>query len=403
LNTSTPVLVVKLMPELYHHAGLGVVRSLGRLGVPAYALHDAPDAPAAYSRYAAGKFVWPGDGADPVEFLLEAGRSIGRRTLLVPQDDVSTGIVDDNAETLRERFLFPERPAELHRRLSNKRELNALCTRLGIPTAATVFPGSEEDVHRFVENTAFPVVMKGAESWVPGTRRGARLVIARTREELLGVYAEMDEPERANLMLQEYIPGGPDTVWMFNGYFDEHSDCLFGLTGKKLRQSPPYTGATTLGICLGNGAVAETTKRLMKEVGYRGILDIGYRYDARDRTYKLLDVNPRIGSTFRLFVDPDSGMDVARALYLDLSGQPVSPARQRNGRKWIVEPWDTRSCLVYRRDGVLTLGQWARSLRGIEEAAWFALDDPAPFAMMCLRALASLGRKATRRRTVGAD
>ena len=37
-------------------------------------------------------------------------------------------------------------------------------------------------------------------------------------------------------------------------------------------------------------------------------------------------MNPRIGCTFRLFA-ATNGMDVARALYLDLTGQPV-PAAQ---------------------------------------------------------------------------
>src|SRR2546425_3495393 len=45
-----------------------------------------------------------------------------------------------------------------------------------------------------------------------------------------------EDLEHPNLMLQEYIPGGEDSVWMFNGYFNEHSECLFGITGKKLRQ-----------------------------------------------------------------------------------------------------------------------------------------------------------------------
>ena len=103
-------------------------------------------------------------------------------------------------------------------------------------------------------------------------------------------------------MLQEYIPGGDDDVWMFNGYFDADSDCLVGFTARKLRQTPIHTGATSLGICLPNAEVHETTVRWMKRLGYRGILDIGYRFDARDGRYKVLDVNPRIGATFRLFV-----------------------------------------------------------------------------------------------------
>lgn len=116
----------------------------------------------------------------------------------------------------------------------------------------------------------------------------------------------------------------------------------------------------------------------MQAVGYRGVLDIGYRYDRRDGLYKLLDPNPRIGATFRLFVD-EQGMDVARCLYRDLTGQPVCRARRRAGRKWIVEDRDLESSFAAFREGTLMLPRWLGSLRGIEETAWFANDDRGPF------------------------
>ena len=91
--------------------------------------------------------------------------------------------------------------------------------------------------------------------------------------------------------------------------------------------------------------VAALTCRFMRALGYRGILDIGYRYDARDGRYKVLDVNPRLGATFRLFVG-DDGMDVVRALYRDLTGQPIPASRACVGRKWLVEDLDLsrRAC-----------------------------------------------------------
>ncbi len=196
----------------------------------------------------------------------------------------------------------------------------------------------------------------------------------------------METPTLHNVMLQEYIPGTPETVWMFNGYFDDQSECKVGFTGKKIRQSPPYTGATTLGVCLANETVRETTVRFMKTIGYRGILDIGYRYDARDGQYKLLDVNPRIGATFRLFVD-DCGTDVLRALYLDLTGQEVPASSPHEGRRWVVEPLDIASSLTYGRRGDITMGTWARSFRGVREAAWFATDDPLPFLALWVQLL----------------
>jgi predicted ATP-grasp superfamily ATP-dependent carboligase len=72
----------------------------------------------------------------------------------------------------------------------------------------------------------------------------------------------------------------------------------------------------------------------MQTVGYRGPLDLGYRFDARDGRYKLLDVNPRMGPTSRLFV-AGNGLDTVLALYLDLTGQRVPAAQVPEGRKWI--------------------------------------------------------------------
>lgn len=115
----------------------------------------------------------------------------------------------------------------------------------------------------------------------------------------------------------------------------------------------------------------------MKTIGYRGPLDCGYRFDARDGRYKVYDVNPRIGATFRLFVDR-SGMDVARALYADLTGQSVIAGAIDEQRKWILEDGDSASSVRYILDRRLTLKGWSKSLRGVEETAIYARDDLYP-------------------------
>ncbi len=238
-------------------------------------------------------------------------------------------------------------------------------------------------VTRSLGRLGIPVYIAGAHrrtpsSWSRFCRGNARTkAIVRDPRELLASYEIMQDSDQPNVMFQEFIPGGEDANWMFNGYFNAESDCLFGLTGKKLRQYRPYAGITSLGVCLPNPAVAETTISLMKTIGYRGALDIGFRFDARDGQYKVFDINPRIGCTFRLFVS-DTGMDVARALYLDLTGQKIAAGNAIHGRKWIVEDLDLASSFRYWRDGKLSAKEWARSFAGIQEGAFFALDDPGP-------------------------
>jgi len=263
------------------------------------------------------------------------------------------------------------------RALCDKREMYFLARKWNVPTPETAIPRSMTEVESFIATAKFPVLLKSISSgpaWSP-----MRLV--HTQGELLAHYRASEDPWTSNLMLQEYIPGGDEMTWTFNGYFDRDGDCKVAFTGRKLRNYPPYFGQASLGVCVRNETVERTTIRFMQAIGYRGPLDLGYRYDARDGRYKVNDINPRVGGMFRCFVGAN-GMDVARALYQDMSGQPVVPSTTVPGRKWIVEDRDWVSALRYLRDGNLTLRGWRASLRGIKEVSFFAKDDPWPVAGM---------------------
>lgn len=367
----------------YQHSALAVARSAGRLGIPVHGMFAERWDPAARSRYVRDRVMLPESVSDDerLDALLAFGRRHGRSVLL-PMDDVSAVFVGDHASALGESYLFPRQPDSLLRRLADKHELHELCLRLEIPTPDQVRPADELEASMLATRSAYPVVAKRAAGWLESADPAApSVVIANGPAELLAAYRRMRSPHAPNVLVQEYIPGAADTIWMFNGYFDAGSECLVGFSGQKLRQAGPDNGPTTLGVCRWNDQVVDATKRLAKEVGYHGIIDVGYRYDARDGRFKLLDVNPRIGSSFRLFVGHND-LDVLRAMYLDLTGQPVPAARPLDGRRWIDEPHDLLTAMqLARRDGRATVG-WRRSLRGIEETAWFARDDPRPFMSM---------------------
>ena len=313
--------------------------------------------------------------------MLSVGREIGRRSILIPTTDDTAIFLASYADALRDSFIFPRLNARIVRSLCSKREMYYLAKKYNVPTAEAVFPQCKEDVLNFSKDATFPIILKAIRGSRLQRRVGRTMAIAQTRNELLSNYEAMEDPEEPNLMLQEYIPGDDDTIWMFNGYFNESSDCVIGLTGRKLRQWPVHQGVTSLGLCVGNPTVEKATKDFMKAIGYTGILDAGYRYDARDGRYKVLDINPRIGATFRLFV-ADDGMDVARALYLDITKQPMSTQAATDGRKWFVEDYDVQS---FVRDRKLSFARWIASYRGVREAAYFAADDPGPFLQMLVR------------------
>ena len=85
------------------HGGLGIVRSLGRLGVSVFAIHKDLFAPAKYSRYATRGYSWSFASAsvnDSLAFMQRTGREIGRPALVFACDDDTAMFVANNAAAL---------------------------------------------------------------------------------------------------------------------------------------------------------------------------------------------------------------------------------------------------------------------------------------------------------------
>ncbi|MDR7300175.1 carboxylate--amine ligase [Haloactinomyces albus] len=388
IDTTAPAVVLKLDPNVFHHGGLGVIRSLGRLGVPVYGVHEDALAPAAHSRYLHGRWLWRPEAADTervLDGLLRLADRIGSRPVLLPTDDAGAILLAEHADTLRPWFRLPEPDRYLPRALTGKHSLHRLCRQWGLPHPLTVSAGSWSEMAHFAGQVGFPLVAKLATPWRASGAVGLRsTTIVRTRGELSAVHRACDRDETAGVMLQEYLPGGHGSDWFFHGYCDAASTCRPAFTGVKERSYPAPAGLTSLGRCADNVALRQQATELLSRLSFRGIVDLDWRWDERDGQYKLLDFNPRIGAQFRLFRDR-AGIDVAVAAYLDLTGQPVPEGEPIVGRRFVVENYDPIAAFGYWRSNRIDLRAWAASLRGVDESAWFARDDPAPFGLMCLR------------------
>jgi D-aspartate ligase len=381
-DTTTPAVVLKLDPNVMHHGGLGVIRSLGRIGVPVYGVHEGPLAPAAASRYLRGRCFWSPGADDPARIrdgLLRLAGRIGRPAVLLPTDDAGAIFLAEHGAALRPQFLFSDPPRDLPRQVAGKFSLHQLCQETGFPSPAAIVPESAAQARQFAAAAGYPVIAKLTTPWasdLPSTS-----ILARPAD--LDAALAACEQDGAGLMLQEHIPGGPGSDWFFHGYCDAAGRCAPAFTGVKERSYPAYAGLTSLGRSQPNPELRDQVTDLLSRLGYQGLLDLDLRLDRRDGRYKLLDFNPRLGAQFRLFAT-SGGLDLATAAYLDLTGQPAA-ARGQAARRFVVENYDPLSAAGYWRRGDLSPRSWLASLRGIDEAAWFAADDLRPFVLMGLR------------------
>jgi D-aspartate ligase len=386
VDQEVPALIVKIGHYPLHHGGVGAIRTLGRLGVPVYAITEDSLTPAALSQYCQKAFVWPTTGGeDPEELadgLLAIGAQIGRPTVAVPTDEEAAVLLAEHAGRLSRRFLLPQVPPELPSRLASKQGLYELCREHGVPAPRSAFPATAAELARFARQASFPLVAKNLEAWV---RRTAPVVpgttVFGTEQELLAT--ARDWGCQPSVILQEYIPREHAQDWIVHLYCDADSNCLVEFTGIKLRSWPPHAGMTACAKTTPNPALAAAAARFCKEIGFRGIGDLDWRLDLRDGQYKLLDFNPRTGAQFRLF-ETELGVDVVRAMHLDLTGRQVPPSPQVNGRKMIVENIDLLARLAYRRSPALAPQPSVPCTRRAE-LGWLAADDLLPFLAMTVR------------------
>ncbi|MFC9298155.1 ATP-grasp domain-containing protein [Streptomyces sp. NPDC057011] len=355
------------------------------------------------SRYLHAVHPGPRGGLDPeapeslLECLTGVSERIGRPAVLVAMDDLSAIAVSRVAPMLMDRYRIPHQPDNLPARVADKAELARLCARWDIPHPETVVPASGAEAAEAAWRLGLPVVAKWSRPWLlPAGGAGLRsTTLLHTAAEARRLY-ERSAEAGSRLLLQRFLPAGPDTDWFFHGAFGRGGHPLFAGSGRKELSWPVRTGLTAVGRWLPDPAVEEAGLRLAERLGYQGILDLDFRRDERG-TFRLVDFNPRPGAQFRLFTDT-AGLDVVQALYLDLTGQRVPAPSGGPGRVFVAENY---ALLAAVRGGSLPR-RLAAGLAGLAgpagsggrarvEPAWFALDDPMPFLAMLA---AFLGRGA---------
>ena len=397
VDTATEAVLLRLDRNVFHHGGLGVIRSLGRLGIPVRTMREDRFAPIGLSRYTRRPVCPMPAGAHPDDVLDLLDRLADRLpgpAVLITTDDAGAIFLAEHGDKLRPRYLFPAPPADLPRRAAGKASLAQICRTAGVPHPATAVPVDAAEAIDFAESCGYPVMAKVNRFWAADkTTRVQSTTIVGSRAELLALVEQVrratgDGPD-TGLLLQEYLapsPRGGRRDWFFHGYFDAESRCLFGHTGTKVRSYPAYAGMTSHGRWEPNQRLADTSVALLTGLGYQGIVSLDYCWDPRDDSYRLVDFNPRLGAQFRLFQD-SAGIDLVRAMHLDLTGRTVTPGQAISGRTLAIETCDPIAMRAYRKSGELSLRSWLSSLRAADEYAWFARDDLAPFAMTGARML----------------
>jgi D-aspartate ligase len=358
------------------YRALGLVRSLGRKGVPVRVVASGDDRLASFSRYSATTVEWPADADERLEMLESLASANGKTWALFPSADHSAAFVAQHYEALASQFALTTPPWDVLRWAYDKRLTHELASLAGVDYPLTMYPGSRRDLED--AELPFPVILKPAFREEELNRfTSSKAWQADDRQTLLRQYDEAVElVDPSVLMVQELVRGGGDAQLSYAALADS-GRVLRSLTARRTRQYPPEFGkASTFVETIDDPGIGDASRRLIEASEFSGLVEIEFKVDRSSARTLLLDINPRVWGWQSLCAR--AGVDFPWLLWLALRGEELPQAEARAGVRWIRLTTDlpTATKEVLRRR--LSAKTYVSSLLPPHEGAIFARDDVRP-------------------------
>ena len=355
---------------------IGIVRDLGRRGVPVLMTDNNSGGSRVPSRYAAKRLV-PDPHHDDEGFLDELERIARdlpqRAVLFAGRDDYLLPVVGA-AERLDPYFLMPFSRQGVMTRLLDKWQQFEAAQRVGVDAPRSALLLSAADAEAAVADFAFPAILKPTTAQAGQRHLGMKVVPVKTAAHLPEAYARSSVC--GPLLIQEHIPGEDDETYYLGSYLNEQSQPLAVFTGRRLRQYPRGFGAARSAESVWVPEVADAGLRLLQELRFHGVSHVEFKRDHRDGRYKLIEINARHYGTNALAAA--SGVDLSAAAYNDVLGRPFAASRQREGVRWLIARRDVPASVQEILRGEMSPREWLASLRGTRVDGVFSFDDPIP-------------------------
>jgi len=363
--------------------GLGIVRSLGRRGVPICVIDDERSI-ARFSRYTnhAVRVADLRDEERTVDAVLRVGRRLGLRGwVLFPTREETVAAFSRRRDRLAEWFRVPTPGWSTVRWAWDKRNTYRLADELGILAPRTWYPSTVAELDGV--RWEFPLVVKPAikERFVYATR--AKAWRAESRQQLVELFTRasglVDDGE---VMIQELIPGDGRHQFAYCAFFKD-GRAVGKMVARRSRQHPPEFGkASTFVETVELPELEALSERFLRAIDYYGLVELEYKRDPRDGRFRLLDVNARTWGYHSL--GPRAGVDFPSLLFDDQLEAPSLPCRTAAGVGWIRLATDLPTAAVEILGRRLALRDYVRSLRRVDTEAVFTRDDLLPGLVECL-------------------
>lgn len=276
----------------------------------------------------------------------------GKKLLLVPCGDNYIKLLVRNQDKLRDLYTFECIDEELLMRLSIKESFYQVCTEHGFS-----FPKTTTCSYETYKTTElpfdFPVIIKPSNSvayWNCRFPHKKKVFIANNKKEYDAILdAIYSSSYKDHLILQEYIPGDDSNMRVMNCYCGRDKKVKLIALGNALLEehSPEGIGSYAAIINGYDEKLNEMMKNFLEGIGYVGFANFDMKYDQRDGTYKLFEMNLRQGRSS--FFVTAAGYNLAQWLVDDVIYHKEMPCTVATNKVlWTIIP--TKIIFQYVKD-----------------------------------------------------
>lgn len=295
-----------------------------------------------------------------------------------------TDLILENKEKLKNDFILPFMDKQLKDQLEDKASFYQLCAKynLDYPDTYIITYDSKDKIEL---PFSFPVAVKPSSSIdyskveFAGKEKSYK---ANNMEELQQIVNNIySSAYRSKIIVQDFIPGNDDTMWVLNCYSNHDGQVKMMCLGQCiLEEHTPYgIGNYKAIISQGNDKIYKKIQNFLQQIHYVGFSNFDLKYDYRDQKYKLFEINIRQGRSS--YFTTVAGLNLAKYIVDDYILKVDHPTDYNyNKHLWLATPinvlkkytpnqkvWQEASSLIKEKKYSFTL----KNPKDINILRWF--------------------------------
>lgn len=301
-----PCIVLGLETQI----GLGVVRELGRAGVPVIGIAQSRHAIGLRSRYLLRRIVIEQPRSEAMlEQIRELGEEFGEIPLLTVSEANLNWLLNNRQHLGKTKPILPK--AESLSVVLDKAKTLAVAESVGISVPKTIEVESLDAIERLADTLRFPVVLKWKDPNAIGPSlsiNGISLVKAEyalNGRQLISI-GKRYLPIGKWPLIQEYCPG----TGLGQFFFMHEGEALRRFQHIRIAEWPPEGGFSSVCESLPlteHADLQDKSVALLRAIGWEGVAMVEYRLDKTTGRAVLMEINGRFWGSFPLAVQCGAG------------------------------------------------------------------------------------------------